>query len=435
MPGEELRYQSGFGNEFATEAVAGALPQGQNAPQKAPLGLYTEQFSGTPFTAPRALNRRTWTYRIRPSVTHKPYEPAGGETGKLIRSGPFDEVPTPPNQLRWNPLPVPDAKTDFVDGIVTIGGNGDPAFQSGVAIHVYAANASMEDRFFYNADGEMLIVPQDGGLRFHTELGIIGVGPGEICVIPRGVKFRVVLEGKTARGYICENYGLTFRLPELGPIGANGLANSRDFLTPVAAFEDREGAFQIVSKFLGRLWVAEIDHSPLDVVAWHGNYAPYKYDLKNFNCINTVSFDHPDPSIYTVLTAPTTSPGTANCDFAIFPPRWMVAEHTFRPPWFHRNMMNEFMGLIFGQYDAKAEGFVPGGASLHNCMSGHGPDAETYERASAAELKPQYLGNTLAFMFETQFAVRPTKFALETKILQHEYYECWQGLKKHFGRS
>ena len=430
----ELRYQSGFANEFATEAVAGALPHGQNAPQKVPLGLYTEQFSGTPFTAPRATNRRTWTYRIRPSVTHKPFEASDG-TGKLIRSGPFTEVPTPPNQLRWNPVPMPTEKTDFVDGIVTMGGNGDPAFQTGLAIHVYGANASMEDRFFYNADGEMLIVPQEGALRFHTELGIIGVAPGEICVVPRGVKFRVVLESQAARGYICENYGLTFRLPELGPIGANGLANSRDFLTPVAAFEDREGTFQIVSKFLGRFWVAEVDHSPLDVVAWHGNYAPYKYDLKTFNCINTVSFDHPDPSIYTVLTAPTVNPGTANVDFAIFPPRWMVAEHTFRPPWFHRNMMNEFMGLIFGQYDAKAEGFVPGGASLHNCMAGHGPDAETWERASAAELKPQYLGNTLAFMFETQLVVRPTKFALETRILQAEYYECWQGLEKHFHGS
>jgi homogentisate 1,2-dioxygenase len=434
MPQQELRYQSGFANEFATEAVAGALPHGQNSPQKAPLGLYTEQFSGTPFTTPRATNRRTWTYRIRPSVTHKPYEPREG-TGKLIRSGPFTEVPTPPNQFRWNPVPVPAERTDFIDGIITMGGNGDPAFQTGFGIHLYAANASMEDHFFYNADGEMLIVPQDGALRFHTELGIIAVAPGEICVIPRGVKFRAVLEGPSARGYICENYGLTFRLPDLGPIGANGLANSRDFLTPVAAYEDREGSFRIISKFLGRMWVAEIDHSPLDVVAWHGNYAPYKYDLKNFNCINTVSFDHPDPSIYTVLTAPTVNPGTANVDFVIFPPRWMVAEHTFRPPWFHRNMMNEFMGLIFGQYDAKAEGFVPGGASLHNCMSGHGPDAETWERASAAELKPQYLANTLAFMFETQLVVRPTKFALESKILQDEYYECWQGLKKHFQGS
>jgi homogentisate 1,2-dioxygenase len=429
MPESQPQYQSGFGNEFATEAVPGALPRGQNAPQKSPLGLYTEQFSGTPFTAPRAVNRRTWTYRIRPSVTHKPYEPVDA---KLLRSGPFDEVPTPPNQLRWNPLPVPEAATDFLDGIVTLGGNGDPALQTGFAIHLYAANASMRDRFFYNADGELLIVPQQGALTLHTELGMLTAAPGEIAVIPRGLKFRVALNEKAARGYLCENYGLTFRLPELGPIGANGLANARDFLTPVAAYDDRDGAFHIVSKFLGRLWVAEIDHSPLDVVAWHGNDAPYKYDLKHFNCINSVSFDHPDPSIYTVLTAPTAVPGTANVDFAIFPPRWMVAEHTFRPPWFHRNMNNEFMGLVFGQYDAKAEGFVPGGASLHNCMAGHGPDAETWERASAAELKPQYLDNTLAFMFETQLVVRPTRFALETKILQHEYYECWQGLKKHF---
>ncbi|HEY1808825.1 MAG TPA: homogentisate 1,2-dioxygenase [Acidobacteriaceae bacterium] len=428
MARTELQYQSGFGNEFATEAAPGALPQGQNAPQKAPLGLYTEQLSGTAFTAPRATNRRAWTYRIRPSVTHKPFS----ETGSgLFRSGPFNELPTPPNQMRWNPVPMPDKKTDFVDGIVTMGGSGDPALQVGVGLHLYAANTSMRDRYFYNADGEMLMVPQQGKLSVLTELGILEVAPGEICVVPRGMKMRVDLAGPS-RGYICENYGLTFRLPDLGPIGANGLANPRDFLAPVAAYEDREGDFRIVGKFLGRMWEAEIDHSPLDVVAWHGNYAPYKYDLARYNCINTVSFDHPDPSIYTVMTSPSLLPGTANVDFAIFPPRWLVAEHTFRPPWFHRNMMNEFMGLVFGEYDAKAEGFLPGGASLHNCMSGHGPDAETWEKAGKAELKPVKLENTLAFMFETGLPVRPTKFALETRILQHEYYECWQGLKKHF---
>jgi homogentisate 1,2-dioxygenase len=432
MPVPELSYLSGFLNEFATEAVAGALPQGQNAPQRAPLGLYTEQFSGSPFTAPRAVNRRTWTYRIRPSVTHQPFVEA---PTRLVRSGPFDEAPTPPNQLRWNPLPIPAEPTDFVDGLVTMGGNGDPALQTGVAIHIYAANRPMHDRFFYCADGELLVVPQSGGLSIHSELGILAAGPGEIAVLPRGLKFRVDLPDGEARGYVCENYGLPFRLPELGPIGANGLANPRDFLTPTAAFEDRDGDFRILAKFLGRLWEARIDHSPLDVVAWHGNNAPYKYDLARFNCINTVSFDHPDPSIFTVLTAPTAIPGTANVDFAIFPPRWLVAEHTFRPPWFHRNLNNEFMGLVFGQYDAKAEGFLPGGASLHNCMSGHGPDAESFERAAHAELKPQKLENTLAFMFETQLVVRPTRFALETRILQHEYYECWQGLKKHFPGS
>jgi homogentisate 1,2-dioxygenase len=424
-----VHYQPGFGNEFSTEAMPGALPKGQNSPQRNPLGLYTEQLSGTPFTAHRATNRRTWTYRIRPSVTHRPFERI---SNRLLRSAPFNEVPPTPNQLRWNPLPPPSEPTDFIDGIVTMGGNGDPSFQTGLGIHLYGANRSMEGRFFYDADGELLIVPQLGALRFATELGILELNPGEIGLIPRGLKFRVDLLAQEARGYICENYGSQFRLPDLGPIGANGLASPRDFLAPVAEFEDRDGDFQIVGKFLGNLWSAYIDHSPLDVVAWHGNYVPYKYNLAAFNCINTVSFDHPDPSIYTVLTAPTAVPGTANVDFGIFPPRWLVADHTFRPPWFHRNVMNEFMGLIYGEYDAKAEGFLPGGASLHNCMSGHGPDMETFERAIHAELKPQRLDNTLAFMFETQLVVCPTKFAMETKILQHEYFECWQGLKKHF---
>jgi len=426
---EQLQYHSGFGNEFASEAVAGALPAGQNSPQQAPLGLYAEQLSGTPFTAPRVSNRRTWAYRIRPSVTHKPYRPIDS---RLLRSTPFVEVPTSPNQLRWNPIPIPSEPTDFVDGLITIAGNGDCAMHSGVAIHIYAANRSMENRCFYDADGELLIVPQLGSLVMHTEFGRIGLRPGEICVIQRGIKFRVELLESQARGYICENFGSLFRLPDLGPIGANGLANSRDFLTPHASYEDRDGDFRVVAKFLGGLWEAEYNHSPLDVVAWHGNYAPCKYDLAKFNCINSVSFDHPDPSIYTVLTSPSEIPGTANCDFVVFPPRWMVAEHTFRPPWFHRNFMNEFMGLIHGEYDAKAEGFLPGGASLHNCMSGHGPDAATYEKASTMELKPQYLGDTLAFMFETRFVCRPTKYAMDTAELQHDYFECWQGLKKNF---
>lgn len=422
-------YMSGFGNEFATEALAGALPRGQNSPQKVPFGLYAEQLSGTPFTAPRATNRRTWLYRIRPSVMHPPYHPL---ESRLVRSTPFDEVPTSPNQLRWSPFAIPKEPTDFVDGFTTIAGGGDASMQSGVAIHIYVANCSMQDRYFYDADGELLLVPQLGALVIHTEMGRIDLKPGEICVIQRGIKFRVELVDKEARGYVCENYGGLFRPPDLGPIGANGLANTRDFLTPVAAHEDREGAMTVVSKFMGRLWQADFDHSPLDVVAWHGNYAPYKYDLANFNCINSVTFDHPDPSIYTVLTSPSEIPGTANCDFAIFPPRWMVAEHTFRPPWFHRNFMNEFMGLIKGEYDAKAEGFMPGGASLHNCMSGHGPDAASYEKASTAELKPQFLGDTMAFMFETRFVCRPTKFAMDTAELQHEYYTCWQDLKKNF---
>ncbi len=427
-----LRYQSGFGNEFASEAVEGVLPLGQNSPQKVAHGLYTEQLSGTAFTAPRAVNRRTWLYRIRPSVAHKPFQPI---SPKRLRSAPFDEVPTPPNQLRWMPIPVPSEPTDFIDGLVTMAGNGNTHIHSGVGIHIYVANTSMTERFFYNADGEMLIVPQMGRLLLRTEMGLLAVAPGEIAVIQRGIRFRVELLQKEARGYICENYGALFRLPDLGPIGANGLANPRDFQVPVAAFEDREGDYKIVTKFQGRLWTAEIDHSPLNVAAWHGNYVPYKYDLANFNCINTVTFDHPDPSIYTVLTSPSEIPGTANVDFVIFPPRWIVSDHTFRPPWFHRNFMNEFMGLIRGEYDAKAEGFVPGGASLHNCMAGHGPDAETFEKASKAELKPVYLADTMAFMFETRFVCQPTKFALETSQLDHQYFECWQGLRKKFKES
>jgi homogentisate 1,2-dioxygenase len=424
-----LQYQSGFGNEFATEAIAGALPQGQNSPQRAPLGLYAEQFSGAAFTAPRAVNRRTWTYRIRPSVTHRPFRQI---SNGLLRSGPFDEVPPTPNQLRWDPLPLPSEPTDFVEGLITMAGAGSPAAQSGAAIHVYTATASMRNRFFYNADAEMLIAPEQGCLHVYTELGVLEVAPGEICALPRGLKFTVQLPDGSARGYVCENYGAMFRLPELGLIGANGLANPRDFLTPVAAYEDHEGDFELIAKFQGNLWAAEIDHSPLDVVAWHGNYAPYKYDLVWFNTINTVSFDHPDPSIFTVLTSPSDTPGVANVDFVIFPPRWVVADHTFRPPYFHRNVMSEFMGLIFGQYDAKEEGFVPGGASLHNCMSAHGPDAEAFEKASNADLKPQRYDDTLAIMFESRFVFRPTKFAMETEALQTDYFECWQGLKKHF---
>jgi homogentisate 1,2-dioxygenase len=429
--GPDTKYFTGFGNEVATEAVPGALPVGQNSPQHVPLGLYAEQLSGTPFTAPRGENRRTWFYRIRPSVVHRPFVRIDN---RLLRSTPFNEAPSPPTQMRWNPLPNPPELTDFVDGIVTFAGNGDASTHSGVAIHLYSANQSMEGRFFYNADGEMLIVPQQGRTSLHTEMGVLDVAPMEVGVVPRGVRFRVVLPDGPSRGYICENYGLPFRLPDLGPIGSNGLANPRDFLTPAASFEDRDGDFQMVAKFDGNLWSAPIGHSPLDVVAWHGNYAPYKYDLRRFNTINTVSFDHPDPSIFTVLTSPSEIRGTANCDFAIFPPRWMVAENTFRPPWFHRNFMNEFMGLIHGEYDAKAEGFLPGGASLHNCMSGHGPDASTYEKMITADLAPTYIGDTMAFMFETRFVCRPTRFALETELRQPDYYEVWQDLKPNFRR-
>jgi homogentisate 1,2-dioxygenase len=419
--------QTGFGNHFATEAMPGALPVGRNSPQKVPFGLYAEQLSGTAFTAPRADNRRSWLYRLRPTASHGRFVPLGGE--RLLRTGPFEDDWTSPNRLRWNPLSLPDAPTDFVDGLVTYCGNGEPGGDNGVGVHLYACNAAMAGRAFSNADGELLIVPQEGALALTTELGRFAVGPGEIAVIPRGLRFRVDVDGP-ARGYVCENYGAHFRLPELGPIGSNGLANPRDFETPTAWFEDRDVPCEIVLKFRGRLWTVALDHSPFDVVAWHGNLAPCRYDLARFNTINTVSFDHPDPSIFTVLTSPSETPGTANCDFVIFPPRWMVAEDTFRPPWFHRNVMSEFMGLIRGSYDAKAEGFAPGGASLHNCMSGHGPDRASYEAAVTADLKPHKLDAGLAFMFESRSVFRTSRFAAETPLLQADYDACWAAFAK-----
>ena len=426
---DKLQYMHGFGNEFETEALPGALPVGKFSPQRVPYGLYAEKFNSTAFTAPRSSNLRDWLYRIRPSAAQGDYRPM--DSG-LLRTGPITEVAAPPNLMRWDPIDMPSNPTDFIDGLITLAANGDAAAQTGIGIHIYRANAPMTDRFFCNADGELLIVPQLGRLALHTEFGILGVGPGEICVIPRGIKFRVELPDDEARGYICENYGNSLGLPERGPVGSTGYTNERDFMYPVAAFEDREGDFELVTKFAGGLYALDIDHSPLDVVAWTGNSAPYRYDLARFNVIGTVSYDHPDPSIFTVLTSQSGIPGVANLDFVIFPPRWMVAEDTFRPPWYHRNIMSEYMGLIRGFYDAKEEGFVPGGSSLHNCMSPHGPEASVFEKASNAEQSPEKYENSLAFMFESRYIIAPTKFALETEHRQMDYIECYSGLKKYF---
>jgi len=424
-------YQSGFANHFASEAVAGALPVGRNSPQMPPFGLYAELLSGTAFTSPRVENRRTWTYRIQPSAMHRPYRRIGN--GRLL-SAPL-AVQTTPSQLRWNPLTIPRERTDFIDGLITLGANGDVRLQTGMSVHLYVANASMSDRYFYNADGEMLIVPQQGRLHLATELGLIDIAPGEIAVIPCGMRFRVDLPDGPSRGYVCENYGAMFRLPELGPLGSNGLANPRDFLSPVAAYEDREEACELLAKFQGHLWAAEMSHSPLNVVAWHGNLAPYKYNLARFMTVGSISFDHPDPSIYTVLTSPSEVHGTANVDFVIFPPRWLVAENTFRPPWFHRNAMTELMGLVYGVYDAKAEGFMPGGASLHNRMSAHGPDAQTCEQASNAALAPHKIEDTMAFMFESRFTLSVSDHAMGTAELQSDYHEAWQTIPRRFPRK
>lgn len=427
----ELSYLLGFGNHFETEALEGALVKNQNSPQKVPYGLYAEQLSGTAFSALRHQNLRSWLYRIRPSVLHSDFLPI---ENNLLSGFPNTQSLLTPNQLRWDPISFPSESTDFSQGLITIAGNGNSSLQIGAAIHLYAINASMKDKYFYNGDGDFLIVPQSGRLKFKTEMGIIELAPGEIIVIPRGIKFQVELIDKNARGYICENYGQHFRLPELGVIGANGLAQGRHFQVPVAAFEKKEGNFYLIAKYHNKLWQAKIQHSPFDVVAWQGNYAPYKYDLKLFNTLNTVSFDHPDPSIFTVLTSPSNTPGVASVDFVIFPERWMVAENTFRPPYFHRNVMSEFMGLIYGSYDAKEEGFLPGGCSLHNCMSAHGPDADAYYKAINGDLKPQYYQGTLAFMFESCYPWEVTENSLNAPFRQKNYLDCWRDLKANFDR-
>jgi homogentisate 1,2-dioxygenase len=418
------RFMTGFGGHFASEAVPGALPHGRNSPQRPAFGLYAEQLSGSAFTAPRHENRRSWLYRLRPTADHRPFTPYAG--APLFAPGTVRE-PLAPNRLRWDPpVDLPDG-ADFIDGMVTMLANRDPADLEGVAVHLYRASRSMERRIFVDADGELLIIPQSGTLRIISELGRFELAPGSIGLVPRGVRFRVEVDGE-CRGYVAENHGVPFRLPELGPIGSNGLANPRDFETPVACFEDADETTEVVQKSLGSLWTTTLDHSPLDVVAWHGNYAPWRYDLSNFNTIGSISFDHPDPSIFTVLTSPSDVPGRANADFVIFPPRWMVAEDTFRPPWFHRNVMSEAMGLIHGAYDAKAEGFSPGGLSLHNLMSGHGPDVESWRKASEAELKPAKIDGTMAFMVETCWPYRPTRFALDRA--QPDYDLSWAGFPK-----
>ena len=425
MSGLDLSYLSGFGNQFATETVPGALPQGRNSPQRAPFDLYAEQISGTAFTAPRAENRRTWMYRRQPSVVTGRYQPFAQT---LWTSGAAGGVLAPPDPLRWFPFPIPQTGLDFVEGLRTLVANGDVDSQTGLAALVYLANRSMQRRALINSDAEMLLLPQQGRLVVRTELGVLEARPGEVLLLPRGLAFKVELPDGPSRGYVAENYGAAFRLPELGPIGSNGLANARDFLSPVAALETEPGDYQIIKKFGGRLWRNTQRASPFNVLAWHGNLAPCKYDTANFMTLGSISFDHPDPSIFTVLTSPSDTPGTANCDFVIFPPRWMVAENTFRPAWYHRNLMSEFMGLVLGQYDAKPEGFKPGGASLHNCMVPHGPDAEAFDKATHMPLAPHKLDNTLAFMFESRWRFVPTEFAMTGGSLDLGYADCWAGL-------
>jgi homogentisate 1,2-dioxygenase len=428
-----MSYLHGFGNHFESEARPGTLPQGQNSPQKIESGLYAEQLSGSPFTSPRHHNLKTWLYKISPSVIQGRFEEVGH--GTWISHATQGHFRKTPEALRFNPFPEPNAPIDFLDSIFTYAINGSCFKNTGIGIHLFSFNQGMKDRYLYSSDAEMMIVLQSGEVEIHTEMGLLELSPLYIGVIPRGVKFKVELKTGTSfvRGYLCENFGLPFQLPELGPIGANGLANPRDFEVPTAKFEMRTGKFELFARYQGSLWRAPLAHSPLDTVAWHGNYVPYRYDLRRFNTINSVSYDHPDPSIFTVLTSPSAIPGTANCDFVIFPPRWMVAEHTFRPPYYHRNLMNEFMGLIEGAYDAKEEGFRPGGASIHNAFTGHGPDADGFKKASESTLEPVRYQNTMAFMWESHYPFWPSEQALKApNLLDQNYVECWQSLPRTF---
>ena len=429
VPQDDLTYQSGFGNHFSTEALPGSLPRQQNSPQRAPFGLYPEQINASAFTAPPGHNFKTWTYRILPTVSQRGFVPFQAAKGlRKYQDAPFHNQPVTPVPLRWDPVAV-DKNLDFLESLTTMCGAGHHAHRTGSAIHLYGFGTSYKHRYLCFADGELLIVPQEGSLMVATEMGRLAIEPGEIVVVPRGIKFKIHGQGASHRGYVLENFGEPLRLPWRGPIGANGLANERDFLAPTAWYEPHqkiEG--ELIFKLDGAFFRAPLDHSPLNVVAWHGNLTPYKYDLRLFNTMNTVSFDHPDPSIFTVLTSPSTLPGTGNVDFVIFPPRWMVAQNTFRPPYFHRNIMSEYMGLIYGVYDAKPHGgFVPGGGSLHNVMTGHGPETSAFEQASHEELRPVYQANTMAFMFESSLIYRPTAWAMES--CQKNYTDCWLGLK------
>ena len=426
-------YMPGFGNDFETEALPGALPQGQNSPQKCAYGLYAEQLSGTAFTAPRGQNERTWCYRIRPSVHHTgrfaPVDVPYWKTAPHI----LDTVVSL-GQYRWDPVPLPAADADltWITGMRTMTTAGDVNTQVGMASHVYLVTRSMQDEYFFSADSELLVVPQEGRLRFCTELGVIDLEPKEIAILPRGLVYRVEVLDGPCRGFVCENYGQKFDLPGRGPIGANCMANTRDFKCPVAAFEDRDARSRVVIKWCGQFHETWIDHSPLDIVAWHGNYCPYKYDLRTYSPVGAILFDHPDPSIFTVLTAPSGQEGTANIDFVLFRERWMVAEHSFRPPWYHKNIMSELMGNIYGVYDAKPQGFAPGGISLHNCMLPHGPDRDAFEHASNGDLKPEKLDETMSFMFETRFPQHLTRFAATEAPMQPDYIEVWDRLEKKF---
>ncbi|ORX94816.1 homogentisate 1,2-dioxygenase [Clohesyomyces aquaticus] len=432
-------YQCGFGNRFASESIPSVLPRGQNCPQRVKYDLYSEQLNGSSFVSARQALQHVWMYRIRPSVVHGELSRSDLNSKLEAYFGPANpRVEYNPSQQAWNPFPVPEASPsssiDFVHGLRTVAGQGDPTSKQGIAIHIYTANASMQNRAFCNNDGDFLILPQQGRLDIQTELGNVMVRPGELAVIQAGIRFKVSLPDGPSRGYIQEIFGAHYELPELGPIGSNGMALPRDFEYPVASFDlDSSSIWEIVYKLAGTLHSCHQPHTPFDVVAWHGNYAPYKYAIEKFINMANVERDQADPTIYCVLTARSIIPGVSLTDFLVFTPKWISTTNTFRPPYYHRNMSTEVMGLVYGTYGGSSHVLEPGGLSYEASYMPHGETYETWKMATTQDLRPtRACEDTLAFMFHVSVPLMLTQWAMESPARNPTDVKVLAGFEGHF---
>jgi homogentisate 1,2-dioxygenase len=424
---------AGFCNFHESETLPGALPVDQNSPRSSPYGLYAEQLNATGFVAPREANRRSWMYRIRPSAEQGPLAPLAHERLR----GDFSGEPVEANLAGWGPLPFPASPTDFVDGLATLGGAGSPSSRRGYAVHLYAANRGMEDRCFSDADGDLLLLPEEGSLTLLTELGVLQVHPGQLALVPRGVRFSVLLGGSRARGYVGESFGRPFSLPERGPVGANGLADARHFRGPVARHEERLcPGYRVTVKLGGALFEATQDHSPFDVVAWHGNHFPTVYDLAAFSPAGNARVDHIDPSIHTVLTSPLDEAGANGLDLVVFTPRWDATEHTFRPPYFHRNVATELNGII-REVASAGSPFARGCCFLTPSFTPHGVLATGVERTLAldderADQARRSADSSLWFQFESTLPFSPTAWARTAPNRVDDWPLVWGAYRRHF---
>lgn len=408
---------SGFGNTLSSEAIAGAIPPHQNSPRRPPFGLYAEQLSGTGFTAARADNRRTWCYRVRPASQRTDFAPLAHPR----LAGEFPGAPVV--ELTGFPPLAGAPEHDFLDGLVTLCGAGDARLRTGYALHRYAATRSMESRAFYSADGDLLILPERGAFTLLTELGALAVAPGSLAIVPRGLAFSILLHDEPIRGYVAEPFGGGFRLPERGPVGANGLADARHFHAPAAWHEDRLApGFTLVAKLGGALHAAPLDHTPFDVAGWFGNHVPYVYDLADFSPVGNTLLDHGDPSIYCVLSAP-------NLDLIVFPPRWDATAHTFRPPYFHRNTIAEINGIL--RDDEHHAPFVPGCVFITPPLTPHGVGGRTVERERARDDDAPYrVHDSLWFQLESPLA--PVLAAWAHPV--EDWSATWPSARSYFER-